>query len=110
MAMWAVRIAGSDGSTAPASWRSNSRASGPLFEGTLNQFVERAQEVAQPRGQAGLGVDAAVVLDADMQVGEVDDLHRPLRSGLNAAAACSPAASAASYRSRNAVTSSAIGT
>ncbi len=46
-----------------------------VFQGEVDELVEGGQEIGQAGGKAGGGVDATVVLDAEVQVGEMDDLH-----------------------------------
>ena len=50
----------------------------PVGQGELHQLVQRPQEIAQSGGQPGVGVGAAVVLYADVQVGKMQDSHNGL--------------------------------
>ncbi len=46
-----------------------------IVQRKVDEFVECVQEVSQPRRESCLRVGPAVVLDADVQVSEVDDFH-----------------------------------
>ena len=40
----------------------------PVGQGDLHQLIQRIQEIAQPRGQTGVGVGATVILHTNVQV------------------------------------------
>ena len=46
-----------------------------MVDGVLDKLVEGREEVEEAGGKAGFGVGAAVVFDAYVEVGKVDDTH-----------------------------------
>ena len=56
---------------------------GAVFQGVVDEFIERRKKVVQARGKTGSRVDFPVVLDAEMKVGEMDDFHYPIITGGN---------------------------
>ena len=46
-----------------------------VVDGEVDGLVEGVEEVHEPGRQAGVGVDAAVVLDPYVYVGKVEDAH-----------------------------------